>query len=145
VPSASARETAAQPDARLRILALDDELSIRTFLKKVLAKDGMDCDPFQGGAEALEGLRDTTYDVMLIDHRMAGMNGTEFYDAAIEFRPELAKRAVFMSGDVLNAELARFATSHGIRLLSKPFDIDAVIRVVRETVSAAEADERQGR
>jgi hypothetical protein len=50
-----------------------------------------------------------------------------------------------MSGDVLNAELARFATSHGIRLLSKPFDINAVIRVVRETVSAAEADERQGR
>jgi CheY-like chemotaxis protein len=82
---------------------------------------------------------------MLIDHRMAGMNGTEFCDAAIELRPELAKRAVFMSGDALNAELARFATSHGIRLLFKPFDIDAVIRVVRETVSAAEADEHQDR
>ena len=77
----------------------------------------MDCDPFQDGAEALEGLRDTTYDVMLIDHRMAGMSGTEFYDAAIEFRPELAKRAVFMSGDVLNPELARLRHQRGIRLL----------------------------
>ncbi len=97
-PVASARRPAAMPGARLRILALDDEPSIRAFLKKVLAASGMDCDPYQDGAQALEGLRDTTYDVMLIDHRMAGMSGTEFYDAAIEFRPELAKRAVFMSG-----------------------------------------------
>ena len=105
----------------------------------------MDCDPFQDGAQALEGLREMTYDVMLIDHRMAGMSGTEFYDAAIEFRPELAKRAVFMSGDVLNPDLRGFATRRGVRLLAKPFDIDAVIRVVREAISAAQADERQGR
>jgi CheY-like chemotaxis protein len=144
-PLAPAGETAAVPVARLRILALDDEPSIRAFLKKVLAASGMDCDPYQDGAQALEGLRDTTYDVMLIDHRMAGMSGTEFYDAAIEFRPELAKRAVFMSGDVLNPDLRGFATQRGIRLLAKPFDIDAVIRVVREAISAAQADERQGR
>ena len=144
-PSASARETAALPPARLRILARDAEPSIRAFLKKVLAASGMDCDPFQDGAQALEGLREMTYDVMLIDHRMAGMSGTEFYDAAIEFRPELAKRAVFMSGDVLNPDLRGFATRRGVRLLAKPFDIDAVIRVVREAISAAQADERQGR
>jgi DNA-binding NtrC family response regulator len=129
---------------RLRILALDDEPSIRTFLKKVLASAGMDCDPYQDGALALDGLRDMTYDMMLIDHRMAGMSGTEFYDAAIEFRPELARRAVFMSGDVLNPDLRGFATQRGIRLLAKPFDIDAVIRVVHEAISAAEEAERQG-
>ena len=142
---APAAAAAAQTAARLRVLALDDEPSIRTFLKKVLVASGMDCDPFQDGPGALEGLRDTTYDVMLIDHRMAGMSGTDFYDAAIEFRPELAKRAVFMSGDVLNPELASFAASRGIRLLPKPFDIDAVIRVVREAISAAQAEEQQGR
>jgi DNA-binding NtrC family response regulator len=133
------------PTVRLRILALDDEPSIRAFLKKVLAAAGMDCDPFQDGAQALEGLRDVTYDVMLIDHRMAGMSGTEFYDAAVDFRPELAKRAVFMSGDVLNPDLRGFATKRGIRLLAKPFDIDAVIRVVRDAVSEAQVAERESR
>jgi len=129
---------------RPRILALDDEPSIRAFLKKVLAASGMDCDPYQDGAQALEGLRDIKYDAMLIDHRMAGMSGTEFYDAAVEARPELAKRAVFMSGDVLNPELRGFATKRGIRLLAKPFDIDAVIRVVREAILAAQESERKG-
>jgi PAS domain S-box-containing protein len=141
---APASEGAALPTDRPRILALDDEPSIRAFLKKVLAASRMECDAYQDGAQALEGLRDTTYDVMLIDHRMAGMSGTEFYDAAVEFRPELAKRAVFMSGDVLNPDLRGFATKRGIRLLAKPFDIEAVIRVVREAISAAQEAERPG-
>ncbi|HEX7590856.1 MAG TPA: response regulator [Candidatus Limnocylindrales bacterium] len=120
------------------VLALDDEPSIRAFLRKALAAAGMDCLPFQDGVQALDSLRETNFDVMLIDHRMAGMSGTEFYEAAVAFRPELAKRAIFMSGDVLNPDLRGFATQRGIRLLAKPFDIDAVIRVVRETVSAAD-------
>jgi PAS domain S-box-containing protein len=132
---------AERPASRPRILALDDEPSIRAFLRKALAAAGMDCAPYQDGAQALDGLRDTTYDVMLIDHRMAGMSGTEFYEAAVNFRPELANRAVFMSGDVLNPDLRGFATQRGIRLLAKPFDIDAVIRVVYEALaSAAESD-----
>jgi two-component system NtrC family sensor kinase len=98
----------------------------------------MECSPFQDGAEALDGVRDNHFDVMLIDHRMAGMSGTEFYEAAIEYRPELADRAVFMSGDVLNPDLRGFATQRGIRLLAKPFDIDAVVRIVREVLAAAD-------
>jgi CheY-like chemotaxis protein len=99
----------------------------------------MECSPFQDGAQALEGVRDIQFDAMLIDHRMAGMSGTEFYEAAVALRPELTQRAVFMSGDVLNPDLRGFATQRGIRLLAKPFDIDAVIRVVREVLAAAEA------
>jgi two-component system NtrC family sensor kinase len=126
---------------RPRVLALDDEPSIRAFLRKALAAAGMDCVPYQDGAQALDGLRDATYDVMLIDHRMAGMSGTEFYEAAIDFRPELANKAVFMSGDVLNPDLRGFATQRGIRLLAKPFDIEAVIRVVHEALAAAAEDD----
>jgi two-component system NtrC family sensor kinase len=126
---------------RPRVLALDDEPSIRAFLRKALAAAGMDCFVFQDGAQALDGLRDTTYDVMLIDHRMAGMSGTEFYEAAVDFRPELANKAVFMSGDVLNPDLRGFATQRGIRLLAKPFDIEAVIRVVHEALAAAAEDD----
>ena len=131
--------TEPQPETRRpRVLALDDEPSIRAFLRKALNVAGMECSPFQDGAAALEGMRDVDFDVMLVDHRMAGMSGTEFYEAAIEFRPGLARRVVFMSGDVLNPDLRGFATQRGIRLLAKPFDIDAVIRVVREVLLAAD-------
>jgi CheY-like chemotaxis protein len=137
----AARPADPQPDSSQRpprILALDDEPSIRSFLRKALVVAGMDCVPFPDGAQALDGVREADFDVMLIDHRMAGMSGTEFYEAAIEVRPELARRAVFMSGDVLNPDLRGFATQRDIRLLAKPFDIDAVIQVVREVLAAAD-------
>jgi len=142
VPSVAARP--ATTTRRPLVLALDDEPSIRAFLRKALAAAGMECLPYQDGAQALDGLRDVAFDVMLIDHRMAGMSGTEFYEAAVRFRPELARRAVFMSGDVLNPDLRGFATQRGIRLLAKPFDIDAVIRVVREALAAAERADTEG-
>jgi PAS domain S-box-containing protein len=132
------------PATRPRILALDDEQSIRMFLKKVLARAEMDCDSYQDGPQALEGMRDIAYDAMLIDHKMPGMNGIEFYEAASQLRPEMANRAVFMSGDVLNPELG-FASQRGIRMLAKPFDIDAVIRIVREVIAAAEGESPEGR
>ena len=137
----STRPAAAPATARPNVLALDDEPSIRSFLRKALVAAGMDCRPVQDGAAALDLLRESPFDVMLIDHRMAGMSGTEFYEAAIEFRPELAQRAIFMSGDVLNPDLLGFATQRGIRLLAKPFDIDAVIRTVREALAAADEAE----
>jgi two-component system NtrC family sensor kinase len=131
--------TAATPGSdRPQILALDDEPSIRAFLRKALAAAGLECRPAQDGQAALEMLRDVPFDAMLIDHRMAGMSGTEFYEAAVEYRPELADRAIFMSGDVLNPDLRGFATQRGIRLLAKPFDIDAVVRIVREVLAAAD-------
>jgi DNA-binding NtrC family response regulator len=139
--SDAARPADPQSDAspRLpRILALDDEPSIRSFLRKALSVAGMECVPFPDGAKALDGVRETDFDVMLIDHRMAGMSGTEFYEAAIGVRPELARRAVFMSGDVLNPDLRGFAMQREIRLLAKPFDIDAVIQVVRDVLAAAD-------
>ncbi len=135
------RPAESQPDASPRpprILALDDEPSIRSFLRKALVMAGMDCVPFPDGTQALDGVREAEFDVMLIDHRMAGMSGTEFYEAAIKVRPELARRAVFMSGDVLNPDLRGFATQRNIRLLAKPFDIDAVVQVVRDVLAAAD-------
>jgi PAS domain S-box-containing protein len=135
IPSMTATIPTRFPGSQPFVLAVDDEPSIRAFLRKALTAAGINCVPAADGALALEALRDTPFDVMLIDHRMAGMSGTEFYQAAVEFRPEMARRAVFMSGDVLNPDLKGFATDRGIRLLAKPFDIEAVVRVVREVLA----------
>jgi PAS domain S-box-containing protein len=140
LPGAANGQAAETGARRPLVLALDDEPSIRSFLRKALTFAGMDCFPFPDGAQALDGVRETDFDVMLIDHRMAGMSGTDFYEAAIELRPELARRAIFMSGDVLNPDLRGFATERDIRLLAKPFDIEAVIQVVREVLVAADRE-----
>ena len=127
-------EPAARRDDRpeqKRVLVLDDEPAIRTFLRRALQVQGIEAVAAASGAEALELARSTRFDAMLCDHRMAGMTGPAVYEALERDQPELARHFVFMTGDVLNAELREFASSRGIALLAKPFDLATVAEAVR--------------
>jgi two-component system nitrogen regulation response regulator GlnG len=133
--AAALAPTKPRATGRPRILVVDDEPSIRAFLNRALTAAGMECLGYEDGASAVEGIRKIgDFDAMLIDHRLIGMSGTEFFAAAVELRPEMVSRAVFMSGDVLNPDLHGFATQRGIRLLAKPFDVEAVIATVRKLI-----------
>ena len=142
-PSAAdaARGAAAQPTdpdsgpVRPRVLVLDDEPAIRAFLTKVLRLGNFEPIVTQFGQEAVERAREEAFDAVLVDHRMPGMSGTEVYEAVVAIRPDLADRFIFMSGDVLNPDLQRFAEGRDIGLLAKPFDIETVLRVVRAVVA----------
>ena len=76
------------------------------------------------------------FDAVLCDHRMVGMAGTEVFDAIVAVRPELQRRFVFMSGDVLNPELTAFVEGRGIGLLAKPFDRETVRRTLESILGA---------
>jgi PAS domain S-box-containing protein len=113
-----------------RVMVLDDEPAIRDFLARILRRGGHEPVLAADGLTALELVRTAPPDAILCDHRMAGMSGTAFHVAVAEIDPWLARRFVFMSGDVLNPELSDFAASRGITLLAKPFDIESVDRTV---------------
>ena len=121
---------------KMRVLILDDEPSIRDFLGRVLARSGYEPILATSGRLALEVVSADPPDVILCDHRMAGMNGTEFLAAVMEIAPSLARRFAFMSGDVLNPELRDFAEARGVQLLAKPFDIATVDALVSKLVAA---------
>jgi CheY-like chemotaxis protein len=117
---------------------LDDESSIRAFLGKALRAAGFEPVVVATGAEAIEVVRDhVSIAAVLCDYRMPGMNGTEVHERLVAIRPELRDRFVFMSGDVLNAELASFAAANGASLLAKPFDLDTVQQTVRAVVDGS--------
>jgi CheY-like chemotaxis protein len=116
---------------RARILVLDDEPSIRDFLGRVLARHGYDPVLAASGSVALDIVRSDPPDAILCDHRMASMSGMDFHAAVRAIDPDLAGRFAFMTGDVLNPDLRRFATEHGVHLLAKPFDIATVGETVR--------------
>jgi CheY-like chemotaxis protein len=82
-------------------------------------------------------VRNARIDVILSDHRLAGMSGTDVYEAVVAIRPELRDRFVFMSGDVLDPALRDFAEAHGVVLLAKPFDLASVGRTVRDVLERA--------
>ncbi len=114
------------------VLVLDDEPAIRAFLTKSLRLAGMDPIAVATGEEAVEQCRARPFAAVLVDQRMPGMAGTAVFESVVAIRPELASRFIFMSGDVLNPELRAFAACHRVALLAKPFDVDAVNRLVAD-------------
>jgi PAS domain S-box-containing protein len=132
-------EEAAPPRQGRRVLVLDDEASIRMLLERWLRGSGYVPVTASTGADAIRLAREERFDVVLCDHRMAGMDGIEVYRAITAAEPRLARRFVFMSGDVLNEQLQAFVREHGIGLLAKPFDLETVERTIRRVVPGDDA------
>jgi two-component system NtrC family sensor kinase len=120
------------PARGARVLVLDDERSIGMLLERWLRSSGYEPILAASGSDAVALVGQGPFDAVLCDHRMAGMAGTEVFDEIVAVRPELERRFVFMSGDVLNPDLQRVVEERGVRLLAKPFDLDTV----RQTLEA---------
>jgi two-component system KDP operon response regulator KdpE len=60
-----------------RILVVDDEPQIRRVMKSTLAAEGYEVQEARSGEQALEELRNSRYDLVLLDMNMPGMNGLE--------------------------------------------------------------------
>jgi len=119
-----------------RVLVLEDEPSIRVFLEKALALLGYEPVITSLGPDAIELAVAGDHAALLFDHRIAGMSGTEAYEAVVAVRPELADRFVMMSGDLLDPGLEAFAGAHPVTLMGKPFDIDTLDRTIRSVMEA---------
>ena len=63
--------------AQGRILVVDDDPQIRRMMRTILIAEGYEVTDARGGGEALERLRSSKYDVILLDINMAGISGTE--------------------------------------------------------------------
>jgi DNA-binding response OmpR family regulator len=71
-----------------RILVVDDEETMRRSLADILRLDGYQVYSACDGETALESLRRDTYDLMLLDLKMPGMDGLEVLQTASKIAPD---------------------------------------------------------
>jgi two-component system NtrC family sensor kinase len=119
-----------------RILVVDDERLVLQLLSEMLGADHHTVDTVGDGTQALEVLRRTSYDLILSDVRMPYLDGPGLYRALERRLPDLCRRFVLMTGDVLSAEIQTFLEQTGVPGLSKPFDRGEVRRVIQQIAGA---------
>jgi PAS domain S-box-containing protein len=128
--------------AQARIMAVDDEPAVREMIERALTRVGHEVALAAGGADALAQLAQAPVDLLLIDHRMADIDGITLYRKVVEQQPALLGRAVLMSGDTLNPELQEFTRASGLRMLAKPFDVASLLVVIEEELARGAAPAR---
>ena len=116
------------------ILVLDDEKSIAEMLAEMLGLLGYTATVSNAGAHALELIKEKDFDLVISDFRMPGLNGQQFFEQAIQKCPSLARRIIFLTGDVVNEDTLGFLTSIGNPHIAKPFSLVSVKKVVAEVI-----------
>ena len=112
------------------ILVVDDEEIILGLLQEILTSEGHRVDTARNGLEALHKIRRKSYDMVMSDLRMPGMDGEELYEKVAKEVPELLDRMVFTTGDIVSPGIQEFLKRTGNRFLSKPFSLDEVLQTL---------------
>jgi len=115
-----------------RILVLDDEPAIVELLGESLSALGYLPTLCSSAPQALQLIEQQHFDVILSDLRMPVMDGRQFYTLAVQRKPELACRFIFLTGDVVNGEVQTFLQSTQAFHLTKPFRLAEVENAVTE-------------
>ncbi len=118
------------------VLAIDDDESILAVLDKALSKENYDLDLANSGREAVTLLARGEYAIIISDIRMPGLDGKQLFQFLDEHMPDLKDRVIFLTGDTGNPDTMKFLTEVGRPYLSKPIDIRALLKVLREALGS---------
>ncbi len=125
-----------EKQARARILVVDDEKVITELVKRVLDGEGYEVDTANNAAEALKMIEGGRYHLILLDVKMPGMDGVELYQRIKDIARSLARRVVFITGDVMGADTERFLSEARAARLDKPFSAEQLRMAVRSALRA---------
>jgi len=108
----------------MKILLIDDDEWIRDSLLLFFQGEGCSLVGLANAEEAIEILKKQSYDIIISDYRLPGMDGLEFFKSTRESHPHTLKILITAYG---SDELASMASSLGIDdLILKPLTTNAI-------------------
>jgi DNA-binding response OmpR family regulator len=135
LPEAAPAQPLPDVPAGTRALVIEDELALGAAVADALTDAGFQVDRAPDGAEGLSLVHERTYDVVICDLKMPKVDGMMFFREVSARWPPLARRLVFVTGDVAGTEAERFLEESGCRWLAKPFRLSELVKVAREVLS----------
>jgi len=103
-----------------KILIVDDELIMRESLAGWLERDGHSVQTSPSGEDALEKLKETRFDILLVDIKMEGISGLDVLRHVKESDPDVAIVMITAYGSIPTAIEAMKKGAYDYML--KPFD-----------------------
>ncbi|MBE9485020.1 MAG: response regulator, partial [Bacteroidetes bacterium] len=114
-----------------KILVIDDEKGIRNTLREILEYEKFKVEDAADGPSALEITKDNTFDVILCDIKMPGMDGMEVLDHLLS----ASDTPVIMISGHGNIDTAVEAIKKGaFDYIAKPLDLNRLLITIRNAM-----------
>ncbi len=122
-----------------RILVAEDDNSVRIFITRALEQAGYEVTAVEDGYMALDALKRASYDLLITDIIMPGMDGIALSIKATNDNPDL--RVVIISGYASERQRAQNLKVPAAATLPKPFTLAEIRQHVAKAI--AECRERK--
>jgi CheY-like chemotaxis protein len=115
---------------------IDDETALAEMICEYLNMTGHRAQFCSSTEEALALMEHAVFDLVISDFRMPGMTGEQLYESTLSRDPDLARRMVFMTGDIIGADAKRFFSTHDVPCLTKPCALPTIERFINARLEA---------
>lgn len=115
-----------------RLLVVDDQKGIRRLLQELFRREGFEVEVAADGMEAIELVKSSVPDVILMDMKMPRMNGLEASETILKMNQDVSIIMMTAYGEI---EMMEKAVEVGVKkYITKPFDISVLRDMVKETL-----------
>jgi len=123
----------ASTDGNERILVIDDEPYLQDIAKKMLQFLGYNVNAVNSGEAAIEFVKQTPVDLLVIDMLMdPGLNGRETYEKILKLYPE--QKAIIVSGFSESDDVKAALQLGAGGFMKKPYSLDRFGRLVKDVL-----------
>lgn len=121
------------------VLVIEDEPSVLAFVRAALERSGYRVTAVRSGVLGLEMLASETFAGVISDMRTpGGVNGEDVFRWISQFRPELASRLMFITGDTVNPQTVHALHSTGAPFIEKPFRVQEFLEMVQKVIGTSD-------
>ena len=121
--------------SELPLLVIEDESSVQAFLRAAFKRHGFSIVMVASGAEGLQLLKEREFRGVISDMRTpGGVNGDDVHAWLQQHKPEMVKRILFITGDIVNEETTRTLEKTGVPCIEKPFRVNELMAAVRKVL-----------
>ncbi|MFP4496748.1 MAG: ATP-binding protein [Vulcanimicrobiota bacterium] len=117
------------------VLMAEDDKLIQKFVTTFLKKSGYKIETVTNGRLCLEKLEQKDYDVIVSDMVMPDLRGDQMIDILKADNPDLLKKLILCTGDVLDKERLGDFESFGIHVMYKPFELVELKKLIEEKLA----------
>ncbi|HMG17046.1 MAG TPA: sigma-54 dependent transcriptional regulator [Saprospiraceae bacterium] len=115
-----------------RILIVDDEQSIRRTLKEILEFEKYEVEEAFDGLDCLVKLKQSKYDVIILDIKMPKLDGMDALDRIIELAPDVP--IIMISGHATIDTAVETVKKGAFDFISKPPDLNRLLITIRNAL-----------
>jgi len=116
--------------AKEKVLLVDDNPEFTEVLSQRMEARDVTVDTAASGAEALEKVSDESYDAIVLDLAMPGMDGMETLKRLLEKRPDL--QVILLTGHASLEKGVEAIKIGAMDFLAKPAEIQALMEKIKE-------------